>query len=121
MNGKVVGGLLILLFSFACQGSWQKKINFDLDTINEDGLTGPADGLVSVAYEFCIPRDKSRADEVRRIDPSVVIHERSRGRIGCSEEEYLCLGNTHQPGFRKLLRRLAGLDYVEKIERTFFE
>jgi hypothetical protein len=74
-----------------------------------------------VSYELCVPRDQKLVDEVRSIDPSIAIHADSRGRIGCSPMEVLCLGSTHQRGFREVLEKLCGLSYVRRIERTWFE
>ncbi len=105
----------------SCHKDYLRKITFDINKINDDGLTGPPEGLVSVDYEFCIPAGKDYAEEVKRIDPSAVIHESSSGRIGCSPEEYLCIGNTHQKDFRAVLCRLAGLTYVRRIDMCFWE
>src|SRR5690242_3111957 len=58
------------------------KIQFDLTTIAPDGLRGPADGKVAVAYEFVIPDTPEHREEVRAIDPSVQFMPGSRGRIG---------------------------------------
>ncbi len=71
------------------------KIKFAFDAIHPDGLRGPPNGLVSVSYEFCIPKGEAFREEVRRIDPSVQIHEGSRGRTGFSEDQALCIGSTH--------------------------
>ena len=97
------------------------KLDFDLDELDDDGLIGPPDGKVSVAYEFCIPKDQKLVDEVRSIDPTIAIHVESRGRVGCGPMEVLCLGSTNQPGFREVLERLCELDYVRRIERTWYE
>jgi hypothetical protein len=96
-------------------------ITFDLDRINQSGLHGPPDGLRSVMYEFCIPTDSAHAREVRSIDPSLRLHPASRGRIGCSSEQTLCIGDTHQPDWRGILNRLAALAYVERIDESFGE
>ncbi len=97
-----------------------QKIRFNLSELDEDGLLGPEGGKVAVDYEFCIPRREEYRKEVESIDPSLRIQE-SSGRIGCGKEEYLCLGNTHQEGFKEVLYRLAQLEYVKRIERAFFE
>lgn len=60
-----------------------EKIKFRLDNIRPDGLRGPADGLTSVAYEFCVPGDDQVQAEIRRLDPSVEMHLGSPGRVGC--------------------------------------
>ncbi len=97
------------------------KIKFRLETIRLDGLRGPPDGLVSVAYEFCVPAEPAAYEEVRRIDPTVQISPGSRGRIGCSKQQALCIGNTHQRHWREVLARLAALPYVAEIRECFFE
>jgi heat shock protein HslJ len=97
------------------------KINFDLGTIHDTGLTGPPDGLVAVAYEFCIPATPEHLPEVQRIDPTVQAQPGAPGRIGCGAGELLCIGSTHQPNWRSVLQELAALDYVTRIDRFFAE
>lgn len=95
------------------------KIKFDLQHFDDDGLYGPADGKRAMDYEFCIP--PAKIAEVKAINPKINIHKNSRGRIGCSSEQVLCLGNTHHPNFKTILTTLAKLDYVDQIEPTYFE
>jgi hypothetical protein len=97
------------------------KIRFQLDAIRADGLRGPADGLVSVAYEFCIPKTTQAYEEVQRIDPTIQIAPGGKGRIGCSASQALCLGNTHQKNWKEVLLKLAALSYVSEIRECFFE
>ena len=97
------------------------KINFDLGAINDEGLTGPPDGLVSVDYEFCIPDKPECLRDVKSIDPKVKFLRGSRGRIGCGPNQVLCIGSTYQKNFREVLCRLAELDYIERIDRCFWE
>ena len=93
------------------------KIRFDLAAFDDDGLTGPADGKRAGAYEFCIPARAETEAEVRAIDPTLTVSPRSRGRVGCAvPAEALCIGSTHQAGFRDVLHRLAALPYVARIE-----
>jgi hypothetical protein len=96
------------------------KIRFDLSRLDAAGLHGPPDGLRALSYEFCIPDRADTAARVREIDGSVEMH-RSRGRVGCSDRELLCIGSTHQPGYRDVLDALARLPYVTRIEEAFFE
>ena len=98
-----------------------QKIRFDLDALNKDGLYGPPGGLRAMDYEFCIPAEKKYIDEVRRIDPTVTVQAHSPGRIGCGEDQVLCIGNTHQENFRQVLYKLASLPYVQRIEPCYFE
>ena len=97
------------------------KVTFDLELLNDDGLIGPPTGLRSVMYEFCIPADSASAVEVRAIDPSVKLHSTSPGRIGCTDDQVLCIGETHQPGWRTVLGQLSALDYIERIDQSFAE
>lgn len=97
------------------------KVAFDLDQLDEDGLVGPPDGKRAVSYEFCIPPSEECKELVSSIDPTVEITCGSPGRIGCLPDECLCVGSTHQENFREVLREIAELPYVEKIDETFFE
>jgi hypothetical protein len=97
------------------------KITFTLDRLNQDGLCGPPEGLRALHYEFCIPGDIVHEAQVREIDPTIEVSPKSRGRIGCGEGEYLCIGSTHQPGFKTVLWRLASLPFVKRIDQAFFE
>jgi len=97
------------------------KITFDISKINEEGLIGDSNSWRSLDYEFCIPKGEKYEQEVKEIDPSIMIHLNSKGRINCSKQENLCIGNTHQKNFDSILFRLAGLDYVKRIDRCFYE
>jgi hypothetical protein len=89
----------------AAESAGEGKIKFRLDNIRADGLRGPADGLVAVSYEFCVPADAAVYAEVKRLDPSVQITPGGRGRVGCQAAgQALCLGNTHQADWRGILR-----------------
>ncbi|MEJ2091691.1 MAG: hypothetical protein P8X65_05800 [Syntrophobacterales bacterium] len=99
----------------------RSKITFNLEQLNESGLYGPPGGLRALHYEFCIPGDPGHEAEVRRIDPTIQIFKTSPGRVRCTEGEYLCVGNTHQPDFRMVLYKLANLPYVKRIDQAFFE
>ena len=96
-------------------------IRFDLSRLNDNGLYGPPNGLRALDYEFCIPSGEPYVKEVTAIDPSASFHSRSRGRIGCTEDQDLVIGNTHQTGFREILGKLAALPYVTRIDQSFFE
>lgn len=99
----------------------RSKITFDLGHLDEQGLYGPPGGLRALHYEFCIPGNPAYEAEVRLIDSTINIFKTSPGRIGCTKEEYLCLGNTHQPNFRTVLLNLAQLPYVMRIDQAFFD
>jgi hypothetical protein len=97
------------------------EIQIDLSGVNAEGLRGPSNGLRAVHYEFCIPAGETYKSEVVRIDASAVFMPDSRGRIGCRAGEVLVVGNTHQPGYRQVLDRLASLPYIERIVEAHFE
>jgi hypothetical protein len=98
-----------------------KKIHFDLDILNEEGLYGPPDGLVSLDYKFCIPLTYKTKEEVSQIDSTLAFHKGTGLKAGCSENEYLCIGNTHQKNYKDVLLELALLDYVKSIDQMFWE
>jgi hypothetical protein len=98
-----------------------EKVRFDLRGIHGDGLAGPADGLVSIDYEYLIPADPAKIAEVKRLDPSAQVSLVARGRIGRRDGQALCTGNTHQKDWRQVLERLTALDYVTEIRRCFWE
>jgi len=97
------------------------KIRFPLDGIRTDGLSGPAGGLVSIDYEFCVPADPRVLEEVKRLDPSVKVSLVARGRIGRRDGQALCLGNTQQKDWRLVLERLAARPDIVEIRRCYFE
>ena len=90
-------------------------IEIDLDAIDADGLRGPADGKVAVAYEFTIPDSAETRAQVRAIDPTVEFMPGSRGRIGAGVGECLCVGSTHQANWRTVLETLAAFPGVARI------
>ncbi len=100
--------------------SWQ-KVELDLASLDEDGLRGPPDGKVAVSYEFCIPDTEACKAQVRAIDRTVEFMPGSRGRIGASRQECLCIGSTNQKDFRRVLRALADLPWIHRIIECHFE
>ena len=97
------------------------KIQFDLASLDGEGLRGPRDGRVAVAYEFCLPDQPALRDAVRRIDPSATFATGSPGRSGCGPGECLVQGSTHQKNFRQVLDRLAALPCIGLIRECTFE
>ncbi|NJN86718.1 MAG: hypothetical protein HC881_10895 [Leptolyngbyaceae cyanobacterium SL_7_1] len=98
-----------------------EKITFDLSRLAANGLVGPPHGLRSLSYEFCIPATAEALAEVQAIDPTVHFYPHSAGRIGCTSEQYLCIGNTRQPNWQQVLLGIAQLEYVERIDEFFGE
>ncbi len=97
------------------------KITFDLSELSLDGLLGTGDGLHSLSYEFCIPANSQVVAEIKQIDATIHLYPNSPGRIGCRQDQYLCIGDTHHPQWREILLSLAKLPYIEKIEQSWFE
>ena len=116
--------LLVILFStaFQCPKKTDKvnraKIKFDYGAIDDSGLRN---GEVAVDYEFCIPADQKILDQVMKIDQGIRVMKSSRGRIGCTAQQWLCINSTHSPDWEKKLYAIASLSYVERIEETFYE
>jgi hypothetical protein len=96
------------------------KIRFDVSVLDDSGRYGPPDGLRALHYEFCIPDRPDTIARVRAIDGSVAT-QHAAGRIGCATGELLCIGTTHQAGFRGVLAALSRLAFVTRIEQAFFE
>lgn len=97
------------------------KVKFDISKLDNQGMYGQPDGLRALSYEFCIPDNIDNVTEVLSIDPSVVVYQQSPGRIGCSDTEYLCIGNTAMDNYREVLYNLIKLKYVKEIQEAFFE
>jgi hypothetical protein len=93
----------------------------DLTQLDGDGLRGPPDGKVAMAYEFAVPNIEECKAQVKAIDSTVKLMPGSRGRVGAGKDECLCIGSTHQRNWREVLRRLAELPYVDRIIECHFE
>ncbi len=96
------------------------KITFDISLISPDGLIGNKDNLRSLSYEFCIPKNPQFIAEIKQIDPEITFSQ-SQGRIGCNKNQYLAIGDTHKSNWLEILKAIANLDYVEKIDQFFGE
>ena len=96
----------------------REKIQFDYSKIDSTGLRR---GESAVDYEFCIPAHTLTLAEVQAIEPDVRVLKSSKGRVGCSDTEWLCIVNTHDPDWRRKLYAIAALSYVQRIEETFYE
>jgi len=105
----------------ADQVSDTAKIRFRLDDIRPDGLRGPPDGLVAVAYEFCVPTGERVYRDMMQIDPGLQVQPGARGRIACAHDQSLVTGTTNQTRWREVLQALSSLDYVSEIRECFFE
>jgi len=98
-----------------------RKVELDLTQVDADGLRGPPDGKVALAYEFCVPNTDQCKELVAAIDSSVQFMPGASGRVGASETECLCIGSTHQRDFKPVLEKLAKLPFVSRIIRCDFE
>lgn len=117
----------IVFLAFACQrppahedpAVW-KKVRIDFKALDENGLAGNSGGKVAVNYEFCIPKEKKKWRQVQKIDPTAQ-RTTGKGRIRCSDAQWLIIGSTHQARYKRVLYELARLPYVERIEETHWE
>ena len=91
----------------------EDKITFRMDSLDKAGLEEGD----PVSYSFCIPAGAAYSREVKKIDPTLVCYMASEGPKGCGADTYICTGNTYQQGYDDKLRKLAGLDYIERIDR----
>ena len=99
-----------------------EKITFELSEFTEEGLRErPKGEFSSINYEFCIPASDSIFSYVSSIDKSLGVYKTSKGRSGCSDKEWLCIGSSRQAGFKETIKKLANLPYIKKISETFWE
>jgi hypothetical protein len=125
MNRACILALMAVLYSCSAQkplenpDAW-KKIKLDFKQIDADGLSGPPKGKVAVNYEFCIPAEEKYWRQVRKTDSSARKNA-GKGRVGCTEKQWLIIGSTHQKNYQRILFQLASLPYVEQIQQTYWE
>lgn len=93
------------------------KIHLNFREIDANGLKNG----VAVNYEFCVPAEEKFYKTVQKIDPTLQLMKGSKGRVGCSEKEWLLVGSTKQKNYRTVLYDLAALPYITRIEETFWE
>ncbi len=127
-NGKITPVILItiMIVLASCSGSEKQnvsnKINIDLTRFTDDGYRiYPNGDKISANYEFCIPANDSILLFVKSIDPTAEELKGSKGRINCTKNEWLVIGSTRQDGFKSVLKKLANLPYIKKINETFWE
>jgi hypothetical protein len=128
-NKKLMPKLIsfFLLLVMACSprtqpedGTVWKKVKINLSRFDTEGLSGGADGKVAGNYEFCIPKEEKKWKTIQKIDATAQKND-GRGRIGCTDQQWLVIGSTHQKNYRRVLYELASLDFIEKIEETHWE
>jgi hypothetical protein len=98
-----------------------EKLTFDVSILDPNGLYGEPDGKRALTYEFCIPGMERFLSKVKQIDATLQCLSETPGRIGCDSHEFLCIGSTHQPRFREVLRDLAELPSITRIDQSFLE
>lgn len=112
----------LVLSGSKCQNDPDKKIiskiEFDHKAIDDKGLINSE---VAIDYEFCIPKDDAKVAEVKKIEPGVQMPRMAKGRIGCSDTEWLCIVSTNGPGWKERLYAIASLPYVKRIVQTHYE
>ena len=123
---KLLSALLILILVMNCsvfkskeQKKAETKMNFSFSKIDKNGLIKKRG--TSLSYEFCIPNKTEYIDEIHRIDESIGTYKSSKGRIGCGANEILCIGETADKDYKKILIALTNLNYVKQINESFFE
>jgi hypothetical protein len=97
----------------------ESKMNFEFSKLDKHGLIKKRG--TSLAYEFCIPNNETYLDKIKEIDESISIYKSGSGRIGCSNNEILCIGETHNKDYKRILTQIAELEYVKSINESFFE
>lgn len=97
----------------------ESKMNFEFSKLYKNGLIKKRG--TSLAYEFCIPNNETYLDKIKEIDESISIYKSGSGRIGCSNNEILCIGETHNKDYKRILTQIAELEYVKSINESFFE
>ena len=111
----------ILVQSDSCQEKADEeamaKIRFDYSQVDENGLKNG----VAVEYEFCIPAEAKYVSQVKKIDPEIQVNQESKGRIRCSDAQWLCIHSTLFAEWKQKLYAYASLPYVERIQQTFYE
>lgn len=95
-----------------------QKIEFDYGAVDDKGLMN---GEVSLDYEFCIPKDDAKVNEIKSIVPDVTMPRMAKGRIKCSDQEWLCIVTTNDATWKEKLYRIASLKYVKRIIPTHYE
>jgi hypothetical protein len=117
---------LILVFSTALLLQCHKgvtqddinKIEFNYTAVDQAGLKHEG---VNVDYEFCIPAKDAYAKKVLHIEPRAKVLQKSKGRSGCSDSEWLCIISNHDGDWKQKLFAIASLPFVERIKETFYE
>ena len=109
------------LDTYRAERNFENKVQFDFGRLDQDGLYGVSDGKRALSYEFCIPASLELAQQVMDIDPSVIIYKDSKGRVGCTDQQYLAMGDTFQKEYLVTLQQLVNLNDITRIIEVHFE
>lgn len=116
LNSLLLSSLLLL------SGCAQKsKLSFDIQHLDSDGLQGKEGAKRSLSYEYCVTDTPKLRTKISGIDPSSKFIKGSPGRSGCSADEVLVLGDTHQKNFAEILTKLSSFDEIKIIREAHFE
>lgn len=123
---KISFALILISFFVSCsvfktkaQKNAEEKMNFSFSKLDEKGLI--KDRGTSLAFEFCIPNTEDHLTEIKTIDETIAIYRSSKGRIGCGINEILCIGETGNKDYKKILIAISKKNYVKSINESFFE
>jgi len=72
-----------------------------------------------LSYEFCIPAEEHFVFTILIINPEIKIYTESPGRIGCTQVEYLCMGDTYKKPYQKFLMILLIYLLLSALYRVF--
>ncbi len=121
----IVGTIVLLVFSGCsvfrpiAQTKTEEKMDFSISELDKNGLVKTRG--TSLAYEFCIPNKSEYLDKIKSIDETIAIYKSSLGRIGCGENQILCIGETAGKDYKQIFISLTNLPYVKSINESFFE
>ena len=107
------------IFKSKAKKNAEEKMNFSFSKLDKKGLI--KDRGNSLAYEFCIPNNKANLNEIKAIDETIAIYKSSKGIIGCGKDEILCIGETGNKDYKKILIEISKKPYVKNINESFFE
>ena len=121
---SILAFLTLLLFNCSIFKSAEikaaeKKMNFEFSKLDKNGLRKSKG--TSLAYEFCIPNEEEKINQIKKIDETIKLYHSSQGRIGCGQNEVLCIGETANKDYKSILIKLTKLPYVKNINESFFE
>lgn len=123
---KTIFAVILITFFMSCTifkskavKNAEEKMNFSFSKLDKKGLI--KEKGTSLAYEFCIPNTEANLNEIKAIDESIAVYKSSKGRIGCSKDEILCIGETVDKDYKNILIEISKKSYVKSINESFFE